>query len=138
MVVAVVPVGMMQVAVDQVIDVIAMRNGLVPAIDTMLVIGVVSVAVVPVGTVGWVGGSYFQGVLVDTAVVGRVQMPIVQEVDVVVMLYCGMAAVFAVLVRVVRVYYVLGRHDEFLWESSGKVRCVNRTARGCSGRARKR
>ena len=52
MIVAMIPVGMMKMSVNQVIDMVAMRNGLVTAVGTMLVGFVMGSALVRRGAVG--------------------------------------------------------------------------------------
>jgi hypothetical protein len=55
MVVAVTVLLVMEMPLDEVINVIAVGNGLVPAIGTMDVVGVMAVALVTVGAIGRVG-----------------------------------------------------------------------------------
>ena len=114
MVIAVIAVRVMQVAVNQVVDVISVGNGLVATIDAVLVVGIVSIAIVTIGAVRGVRGAYLNPVLVDMAVMRRMQVSIVQEVDVIVVLDCGVATIFAMLVRMVLMYYMLSRHCYFL------------------------
>lgn len=94
----------MQVTINQVIDVITVRNRFVTATGTVNVTGIVA------GTL--VGGSasvrirvgHFQHVLFDLSVFAdMVQMTIVQIVDVVAVLDAGVFAIGAVLVIVMSV-----------------------------------
>ena len=65
MVVAVVTVRVVEVAIDEVVDVIPVRNGWMPASRTMDVVGIVSRAAVLRGADCGVGGIYVDAVLVD-------------------------------------------------------------------------
>lgn len=91
---------MVQGAVDQVIDMIAVRHGLVPAPRPMLVIPVVA---------GTGSGDrlvrtrcrILQAVLVDMPFMRMMQVPLVQIIDMTVMTYRGMAAARTVDMRMV-------------------------------------
>lgn len=94
MIVAVTIVLMVQMAIDEIVDVIAMRNRFVSAVRTMYMRCVVSTAIMPAGTGGWVRFVYIQSVLFDdTSGCLVMQVTIVQEVDMVSMLKGGMATV---------------------------------------------
>ena len=101
MIVAMLAVRMMQMAGDQIINVIAVRNRLmaaVGAVDMPLGMGTASVfrrAVVRVLR------CHLERVLFDFAPLGMMQVSIVQVIDMVVVLDGGMAASFAVVVIVV-------------------------------------
>jgi hypothetical protein len=82
MVVAMVAVGMVQVALDQIVYVVAMRNGFVAATGTMLVIHIVATTLVIRRASGWIGPSDGYRMFVAVALVRMVQMAIVQIVDV--------------------------------------------------------
>jgi hypothetical protein len=100
--------GVVQVAVDEVVDVIAVRDGRMPASLAMGVIRIVAGAAV-VGCaplrVGLVDG---EGVLVDVIAVGVVKVAVVQVVDVVAVGDGDMAAPRPVDVGVVGVDGVIG------------------------------
>jgi hypothetical protein len=88
-VVAVVAVRMMQAAVDQEIDVVAVRHLLMAAILVLAL------------AIGWragvrVGRTDRQDVLAVMAIVLGVQMAVVQEIDVAIVVDARMPAVFAV------------------------------------------
>jgi hypothetical protein len=113
-IIAVVAVGMMQVAIHKVIGVVTVGTGFMPATGAMCVIFRVPVA-------GVFGRAYFrimaghsQSVLLDTRWRDVVQMAIVEVVSMVVVLQCSVAAVWAMVVVFVRM-----RHfDSLLWAKS--------------------
>jgi hypothetical protein len=102
-IVAVIPMGMMQMAVDQIVDVVAVRDSLVPTSGTMHVRPVMPAAPVPVCTAVGIGSRYLDGVLVDVIAVHMVQMAVVQVVDVIAVADGRVPTGLAVLVRVIRV-----------------------------------
>jgi hypothetical protein len=103
-VVAVVAVRVMQMSVDEIVDVVTMRDGLMAAARTMDVVGLVRVAaVVRRALLGVLVGD-LEAVLLDLAALLVVEVAIVQEIDVVVVLDRGMTAARAMVVRVVVVF----------------------------------
>ena len=103
MVVAVVAVRVVQVAIDEVVNVVAMRHRFMTAAGAVNVPGFVAAAVV-VGRAGVrVGGADGDAVFIDVVAVRVVQVAVVQVVNVAVVLDGGVAAARAVLVRVVGV-----------------------------------
>jgi hypothetical protein len=94
MIVAVVAVRVVQTAIDQIIEVIAVRHLLVSA-------ALVLAAARRRGTMVRVGRAHGQSVLIVVAVVRRVQTAIVQVIDVVIVLDACVAAVLAVDVLVI-------------------------------------
>jgi hypothetical protein len=96
--VAVVAVGMVQPALDQIVDVIAVRDRLV---TTVLAVGMARIAVSRIGvTVGMLGVD-IDHVLVDMILVRVMQMPVVDVVDVIAVANRRVTAAFAVHVRVI-------------------------------------
>ncbi len=94
--VAMTVVGMMQVAVDKVVDVVAMRNCLVSATRAVDMIGGMRAAGV-IGRTGFrIGGADFDHVLVEMTVVRGMQVAVVQVVHMVAMADRGVAAARAV------------------------------------------
>ena len=85
-------VGMMQVPIHQVIDVIAVGHGRVPAARAVHVIRVMPLAVVRCA-LGGIGIRDLDDVLVVVVVVGAVEVPVVQVAHVVAVLYGHVAAV---------------------------------------------
>jgi hypothetical protein len=100
-----------QMAVDQVVDVVAMRYGLVAAARAVHVAGFVPGAAVGRGADRGVAGADLDHVLIDMVAMGVVQVAVVQVVHVVAVAHGGMAAAGAVgvVVRVV-VLGVAGAH----------------------------
>jgi GNAT superfamily N-acetyltransferase len=95
-VVAVVPVRMVEMLVYEVVEVVSMRHLLVTAARSVRVCGLVLTAVVRRRAVRRVGVGHLEDVLVDVVVVIVVQMPVVQVVDVVLVLDRGVPAAGAV------------------------------------------
>lgn len=96
-----IPVGMMKMSVNQVIDMVAMRNGLVTAVGAMLVRLVMASALVGRGAVGRVLGVDRDLVFLDAILGHVVQMAIVEVIGVTVMLNGGVTAIRSVLVVMV-------------------------------------
>ncbi len=82
----------MQVAVDEVADVIAMRDRFVSAAGTMHMAGFVSGAFVGRRTADGIDVGYFDNVFVDVSVMHVMQVAIMQVIDVVAMTHRGVAA----------------------------------------------
>jgi hypothetical protein len=91
-VIAVPPVRMMQVPVHQVIHMIAVRYGLMTAIDAVYMIGRVSRALVAHRAIVRIGAAYLDLMLIVVVPVVAVQMTVVQVVDVIPMMHRGMPA----------------------------------------------
>jgi hypothetical protein len=102
-VVAVIAVRVVQVAIDEIVDMIAVRHGFVPAARAMDVVGSMTGAAMvwraPVG----VHVGDLDHVLIDVAVVHVMKMPIMQVVHVIAMAYGCVAAHGAVQMRVIGV-----------------------------------
>jgi hypothetical protein len=106
-IVAVLAIRMVQVAFDQIIDVVAVRHCFMTASRPVSVRSVVSLAGVFRGAALRVGVADCDRVLVDVALVRVVQVPVVQVVHVSFVLHRHMAAVRTVLVLVVVVNVML-------------------------------
>ena len=100
MVVAVIAVRVMQMAVHQVIDMVAVRDLRMAAIGAVLVGLVVSLAAVLGRALGRIGRTDGQGVLLDLVAFDVVQMAVVQIIDMAFVHDASVAAAWAVLVRV--------------------------------------
>ena len=100
-VVAVVAVRVVQVAIDEVIDVVAVRDRGVAAIRPVDVPSFVACAGVARGAVGGVSGGHREGVFLDGAVFLVVHVPVVQVIDVPLVDDADVPAGRAVFVRVV-------------------------------------
>jgi hypothetical protein len=97
MVVAVAIVLVMQVAIDQVIDMVAVRDRRVSASRSVHMVGRVGRTGMSAGAGGWVMSRDLQDMLFDHPVEGRVmQVSIVEVVDMSIMFDCRMPAVFSV------------------------------------------
>jgi hypothetical protein len=97
MVVAVTIVLVVQVAIDQVIDMVAVRDRRVSASRSVYVVGRVGRADMSAGAGGWVMSRDLQDMLFDHSVEGRVmQVSIVEIVDMSIMFDCRMPAIFSV------------------------------------------
>jgi hypothetical protein len=94
MIVTMIAVGMMQTPIDQVINMIAMRHHLV---STSLMSALARNRYTLVG----IGGTYFKHMLIIVSIVWMVQMPIVQIVNMIVVLDTGMPTVFAMHMQMV-------------------------------------
>lgn len=105
MIVAMAIVRMMQVAIDQVVDMIAVGNRGVTAIRSVHVTARVTTAEVPASAIRGIRGVHLQNVLFDNAIArGVVQVTVVQEINMVAMLNPGMAAFWTVDVVMVGVF----------------------------------
>jgi pseudouridine-5'-phosphate glycosidase len=103
MIVAVTAVRVVQMAIHQIIDVIAMRHGFVATTRAMNVAKVMGSAIVLRGAVGGVDRGQAYGVFIDVSLMQVVQMTVVKIVDVIVVLDGGMTAAFLMLMRMFRV-----------------------------------
>lgn len=103
MIVAMVAVGVMKMAVDQIIDVIAVRDRLVAAAGAVHVIGRMRAAVVRRRAGAGIGRRHVEHMLLDGRAGRVMQMPVVQVIDVVAVLHRGMPATLAVRVIVLMV-----------------------------------
>lgn len=102
-VIAVVAVGVVQVAIDQIVDMVTVGHSFVAAAWAVNVAWLVAVANVCRGTGGWVGGTHSDHVFVHMVTVGVVQMAVVQVVHMAIVTHSGVAAAWTVLVGVVGV-----------------------------------
>lgn len=106
MIVAVRSVRVMKVTRDEVVDVIAMRNGIVAAAWSMPVIRAVASAIVLRRAVGRILFPHAQPVLIEMAVVREVQVAVVQIISMPVVHNGCMAAAVAVPMRMTLVHFV--------------------------------
>ena len=101
-VVAVIAVRVVQMAADQVVGVVAMRDSFVAAAGAVLVGCVVAAAIVLRGAARGIDAADFELMLFDCRVL-VVQMAVVQVIDVAIVFDAGVAALGAVLMCVVAV-----------------------------------
>lgn len=111
MIVAVAAMGMVEMPIDEVVGVIAMRNRGMAATGRVGVAGRVPLARVVRGTPGRVRRIDRDRALVDVVAAHHVQVAVVDIVDVTAVLDGEMAAVSTVLVVVISV----GHGRSFLW-----------------------
>lgn len=101
--VAVIAMRMMQMPFHEVVDMVAMRNRLVPAAPTMYVARLMpSTAVIRRARIR-VCLRYFNHVLINVIAMRMVQMPIMQVVDMVSVAYRGVATPIAMRVVMIGV-----------------------------------
>jgi hypothetical protein len=99
-VVAVIAMRMMQMAIDEIVHVVPMRDRFMPAAGAMDVRSFVAGA--GLGVISWIRAADFDDVFIDVTGMRMVQMPIVQVIDVPVVTDGDVAAVGAVRVVVIR------------------------------------
>lgn len=107
-VVAVVAVRMMQMTVDQVIDVVAVRHRFVPAARPMHMTGAMASAVMLRRAAVRVGCADDDYVLVDMVAMHVMEVAVMQEIDVAFVAHRGVTALRAVLVVVMGVLGATG------------------------------
>jgi hypothetical protein len=111
MVITMITVGMVQMAAHQVVDVVAVWNGFMTAARPMHVTRIVPAAPVFRRAAIGIRRRYLNEMFVNVAVVRVMQVSVVQIVDVVAVLYCGMSAIGPVYVRMIGVmWFVAGCH----------------------------
>jgi hypothetical protein len=112
MVVAVAIVRPVKMAVDEVVDVIAVRHGLVPAVRSVNVTALVAAAVVLRRAAVRMLSIDGDRMLVDVVAVRVVEMSVVQVVDMPLVIDGGVAASWAVVVIVLVVHQVIAHADD--------------------------
>ena len=98
MVVAVIAVRVMHVIADEVVDMVAVRNRVVPATASVLMVAFVLIAVVAERAGGRVPIADIDGVAFHRVTAVMVKFPVVQIVDMVAVPYRRVAAARSVLV----------------------------------------
>ena len=115
MIVAVIAVRMVEMTFDQIVDVIAVRHGLMAAARAMYVPCRMPGARMLRSAGRWIGGSHRQHMLDDRAVaVGVMKMTVVQVIDVTFVLNGGMPAIRTVLMFVMSMYFTGMCHSDTL------------------------
>jgi hypothetical protein len=107
MIVAVIAVRMMQVACDEVVRVVAVRDRVVAAVGAVLVAFLMAAAIVAGRAASRIRGVDRQHVFLDGAAIGMVQMSVVKIIDVAVVEDARVPATRTMLVSVV---FMLSRH----------------------------
>jgi hypothetical protein len=101
MIVAMVAVGVVKVAVDQIVDMVAMRDWVVTTAWTMLVaLRMAAAIMVRRATIG-IGSTHSDRVLVEVILVRVMQVAVVEIVHVTLVPHCCVAAAWAMLVRMI-------------------------------------
>lgn len=103
--------GMVQVSSHQVIDVIAMRYRFMATMGTMHVAGRMPLAFVTDSAILRVGRADRDCMFVVVVIVVIMKMPVMQIIDMISVLYRGVAAARSVDVNVVAIGVHLVRHD---------------------------
>lgn len=98
-------VGVVQVSVDEVTDVVAVGHGFVTAAGSVYVVGRMAAALVVGGACVGVFRRDLDAMLVDVVTVRMMKVAIVEVVDVPVVPHAGVTAVLIVLVGVVLVLF---------------------------------
>jgi hypothetical protein len=102
--------GMVEMAVHQVIGVVAVRDGFMPAVGTVHMRFLMTAAVVSRGAEGRVIAADGDAVLLYASLTGVVQMAVMQIIGMTLVLHRRMAAVGAVSVGVA-IVNILSCHD---------------------------
>jgi hypothetical protein len=105
--------------VDQVVDVICVRDGFVSAARSVHVLCLVAIAVVVRGATCGIGPALTERVLVDMVAMHMMEVTVVQIVDVAVVMHRGVTATVPVLVWVFSVL-VAGHRSYLLFASNGQ------------------
>ncbi|XSC47640.1 hypothetical protein ACF1BQ_020745 [Bradyrhizobium sp. RDT10] len=121
MVIAVVTMGVMQMTIDQIVRVVAVRDSLVATARPVTVRSVVSTATMIWRATVWIRGAYRKRVLVHMILVWVMQMSIMKIVDVAIVTNSDVAAAGSVLMRVIGVNRMIVRGHGF---SFPYERCV--------------
>jgi hypothetical protein len=105
MIITVVAMRMMEMALNQIIDVVTVRYCLVSATGAVVMTGFMAVAMVPGRATFRILSADFQRMLLDTAGAcgadGMMEMAVVKIIDVAAMFDGGMAAIRAVFMTVI-------------------------------------
>ncbi|WP_196479917.1 hypothetical protein [Burkholderia pseudomultivorans] len=120
MVVAVIAMRVMKAPVDQIIDMIAVRYGFMPAARTVYMARLMVAAARR--TLIRIFRADFDPVLVDMIAVRMMQMAVVEIVDVVAMLDCRVAASRTMLMFMLGVMRLIAGAHTYLLCSSGQAR----------------
>ena len=92
---------MMQMTIDQIVDVISMRDGLVTATRAMYMVGIVAGTLVTAGAIVRIGLRYLHRMLVTVVSMRMVQMAVNQVVHMVAVLDRDMTAAGTVLMSII-------------------------------------
>ena len=104
------PVGVVQVALYEIIHMVSVRHALMSAAFTMNVIGLMRVTVMVRRTLLWICGIACHLVLIHVALLGVVQVPIVQIIRMALVPNGGVATIRAMDVHMFLVFVAISRH----------------------------
>jgi hypothetical protein len=110
MIIAVFSVGMVQVSMNQVIHVIAVRDSLVAATGTMGVLRVVEATIMRRCAFGWVFVTHGDAVIIYVTIMQVMQVSVMKVISVAVVPHGCVSASRAVSVGVAVVFHARGRH----------------------------
>lgn len=131
MIVAVAVMDMVQAAIDQIVDMVAVGYGFMAAVRAVNMIGCVAGALAMGALIG-IDGADFDDVFVHVIAMHVVQVAVMEIVDVPVMLDGGVAAMRPMLVAVIGVMLVAaGGHSSD--SAKGGCRLLPRYYEVCSG-----
>lgn len=99
--IAMVTVRVMQVAIDEIVDVVAVLHSFVAAARAVHVVGIMAGTLMLRRALGWVSPADLEDMLVAMCFVRMMQLPFVQIVDVIAVYYRGVPAIRAMFVRMV-------------------------------------
>ena len=123
MIVAVIPIRVVQMPVNQVVQMAVVRHCFVAAVGAVLVVRCMTGTLVAICTLGWVGRTYIKGVLIHVALMRAVQVSVMEVINMIVVLNCSVAAAVSVLMRMILVNCMGSRHVFLLrvdWQWLGK------------------
>ncbi|MDH2384858.1 hypothetical protein [Bradyrhizobium sp. CER78] len=111
MIVAVVAMLVVQSAVHQVVDMVTMRNGLVPAAHAVDMASLMALGLALGRASIWIDLTHLDHVLIGVIAVRMVKMAVVEIVNMVTVAHSGMATAWAMMMRVLCLGQMLGlRH----------------------------
>jgi hypothetical protein len=120
--IAMAAVRMVQMTIDQVVDMVAVRHGLVAATRTVLVAPLMAAAIVTGRAGVGIGRAHLDHVFVEMVAVRVMQVAVVEIVHMIAVPDRGVAAARTVLVRVVMMDFVLAvGHGPLLFSLANSV-----------------
>ncbi len=128
-IIAVTVIGKVQMTIDKVVHVIAVRHCLMTAVRAVSVTGVMALTGMAVGALSRIGRSHRKSMLINVPFMLVVQVTVMEIIDVIVMLNRNMAAVGTVCMGMIFVNFVSSCHDDVLFWGAGCL--VRRNAFRC-------
>ena len=119
MVVAVIAVLVMEPTVDDIVDVVAMRNRLVSAAGSMDVAGLMTLVAIVRRALDRISRRHFNNVLIDLVPHLMVQMSVMQVIDVIAVSHREMTTLRSVMMGMLGMREVVrGRHEPVSFRAS--------------------